>query len=108
LASPFTALLIKCLSVQSPSHFLNLMISPPPPPLLIGDSHASSQVAEDKHPLTVTLTQVTRKRGTNKLGHCFHSERRLHLLHAGMQHSFTYIHLFVHAQCQKCFQTAKL
>jgi hypothetical protein len=106
LALPFAALLVKCLSMQSPSHSLNLMISPPP--LLIRDSHTSGQVPEDKHSLMVTLTQVTRKQLTKKLGRCFCPEWCLHLLHAGMRDSFTYTHLFVRAQCQKCFQTAKL
>jgi len=67
LALPFAALLMKCLSVQSPSYSLNPMILPPP--LLLSDSHTSDQVAQD--PLTVTVTQTTRKQGTKKLGHCF-------------------------------------
>jgi hypothetical protein len=57
------------LSMQSPSHSLDPMISPSP--LLISDSHTSDQVAQDKHHLTVTLTQATRKQGTKKLGCCF-------------------------------------
>jgi len=105
LAVPFAALLVKCLSMKSPSHSLNPMISPPP--LHVGDSHTSSQVAEDKHSLMLTLTQTTRKQGTKKLGRCFCPEQRPYLLHAGLQDSFTYIHLFVRAQWQKCFKTAK-
>jgi hypothetical protein len=61
LASPFAALCIKCLSVQSPSHSLDLMMSPP---LLIAESHTSDQEAGDKQgwlmlPPKITSTSAT-------------------------------------------------
>lgn len=61
LASPFAALRLKCLSVQSPSPSLNLMISPP---LLTAESHTSDQEAGDKQtwlmlPPKTTSTSAT-------------------------------------------------
>jgi hypothetical protein len=56
LASPFAALHIKCLSVQSPSHSLNPMISPP---LLIAESHTSDQEAGDKQAWSMLPPRAT-------------------------------------------------
>jgi hypothetical protein len=61
LASPFAALHIKCLSVQSPSNSLDLIISQP---LLNAEPHTSDQEAGDKQawlmlPPKTTSTSAT-------------------------------------------------